>query len=686
MLDGGAAGDVDRRHRARSARGSATARSCRSPRACARTAAADARRTRCAGSPPSSTARGRWVEQPELAAHDRRDAPPRARRRGLVRGRTASASATAGSRSSTSPPAGTSRCRTRTGRSGSPTTASSTTTASCARELVAARAPLPLAQRHRGRRSTPTRSGATTACERFDGMFAFARLGRARAAPDRSRATASASSRSTDASTTAGWCSARRSRSLLAAGVPRRVDAAGARRVLHLPERLLRPDAVRRACARFPPGTCSRPTQTAVEVEPLLGPRVRARRVALAEASGASDVREALEAAVDRQLVSDVPVGSYLSGGMDSGSLVALASRRAPRLMTFTGGFDLTSVERARARLRRARVGASRSRAASAPSTTRWSCTRATWPGCCPTSSGTSRTCASGMCYQNHYVARLASKFVKVALVGRRRRRALRRLSVALRARRGPARRRTTSSARYFDYWCRLVPPAEHGSLLHRRHARGGRRHRPVRRLPRRARAGARASTRSRRRSTSRRKTFLHGLLVVEDRVSMAHCLEARVPFLDNELVDLARRIPSQLQCSGGEGKPLLRRAAAGLLPGRDRREAASRASARRTSPGTAGPTMDYIRAHPARRPQPLARASSSPTRCGGRLAEHVEGRVNHRLLIWSLLSSSGGTGSSWTASCRPRSRSRAPCAPTPAPDGRMYAARAAERARPAVG
>src|SRR5262249_14156041 len=39
-------------------------------------------------------------------------------------------------------------------------------------------------------------------------------------------------------------------------------------------------------------------------------------------------------------------------------------------------------------------------------------------------------------------------------------------------------------------------------------------------------------------------KTFLHGLLVVEDKVSMAHSLESRVPFLDNDLVDFACRLP----------------------------------------------------------------------------------------------------------------------------------------------
>jgi len=35
-------------------------------------------------------------------------------------------------------------------------------------------------------------------------------------------------------------------------------------------------------------------------------------------------------------------------------------------------------------------------------------------------------------------------------------------------------------------------------------------------------------------------RTFLHGLLVVEDKLSMAHGLETRVPFLDNDLVDFA--------------------------------------------------------------------------------------------------------------------------------------------------
>jgi asparagine synthase (glutamine-hydrolysing) len=51
------------------------------------------------------------------------------------------------------------------------------------------------------------------------------------------------------------------------------------------------------------------------------------------------------------------------------------------------------------------------------------------------------------------------------------------------------------------------------------------------------------------------------------DRVSMAHSLEVRVPFLDHRVVELAARIPSRLKVRRGTTKFLLRHAARGLVP-----------------------------------------------------------------------------------------------------------------------
>jgi asparagine synthase (glutamine-hydrolysing) len=62
-------------------------------------------------------------------------------------------------------------------------------------------------------------------------------------------------------------------------------------------------------------------------------------------------------------------------------------------------------------------------------------------------------------------------------------------------------------------------------------------------------------------------QTGLQSLLHVEDRVSMAVSLESRVPLLDPRIVELMARIPPRIKFKGGEMKYLFKRAITGLLP-----------------------------------------------------------------------------------------------------------------------
>jgi asparagine synthase (glutamine-hydrolysing) len=62
-------------------------------------------------------------------------------------------------------------------------------------------------------------------------------------------------------------------------------------------------------------------------------------------------------------------------------------------------------------------------------------------------------------------------------------------------------------------------------------------------------------------------KTYLVELLMKQDNMSMAASIESRVPFLDHELVEWATRVPASVQIRGGAGKQILKKAMEDLLP-----------------------------------------------------------------------------------------------------------------------
>jgi asparagine synthase (glutamine-hydrolysing) len=60
---------------------------------------------------------------------------------------------------------------------------------------------------------------------------------------------------------------------------------------------------------------------------------------------------------------------------------------------------------------------------------------------------------------------------------------------------------------------------------------------------------------------------MVNDYLLVDDRMSMAHSIEERVPFLDRDLVDFGFSLPIHLKMRGGKTKGLFRKAMEGKLP-----------------------------------------------------------------------------------------------------------------------
>ena len=364
--------------------------------------------------------------------------------------------------------------------------------------------------------------------------------------------------------------------------------------------------------------------------------------------------------AVTRQLVSDVQVASYLSGGMDSGSITAVARQQLGRLLTFTGGFDLSSAsglelgfdERANSELLSNLLKTEHYEIVLHAGDMEHVMPELIWH---------LEDLRVGQCYPNYYVARLAGKFVKVVLSGAGGDELFG--GYPWRYYRGANSHGSHDYFNnYYNFWQRLVPDEEKRCLFNA-HARSEVNGHSTFEVFRSVLAPASLPLETRENFINASlyfelKTFLHGLLVVEDKVSMAHSLETRVPFLDNDLVDFALRVPVQMKLrrldasmtldeddtrmrrqamQTGDGKIVLRRAMSRVIP----EDVTSRTKQGFSAPDASwfrGESIDYIN-RLLRDPRARIYELLEPAYVARKLDEHSAGRFNHRLLIWSLLS-----------------------------------------------
>lgn len=364
--------------------------------------------------------------------------------------------------------------------------------------------------------------------------------------------------------------------------------------------------------------------------------------------------------AVHRQLVSDVPLGGYLSGGMDSGSITAIAAEKLPYLKTFTCGFDLHSasgLEMAYDEREKAEYMSYLFKTEHYEMVLK----AGDMERILPVVVNHLEEPRVGQSYPNYYAANLASKFVKVVLSGAgsdelfggypwRYYRAVVNDSF------------DDYIDKYYKFWQRLIPNKEVKKVFSPiwtdvKHVWT----RDIFRDVFMHKKDLRTQTPEDYINNSlylEAKTFLHGLLVVEDKLSMANGMETRVPFLDNDLVDFAMKLPvkyklrnlqevirinenepgskeNKYYAKTKDGKLLLRKVMKRYMP----MEITGAVKQGFSAPDASwfkGDSIDFVKrilGKKARIYEYLDYISVSKL-----LNEHFEGRNNRRLLIWSLL------------------------------------------------
>jgi asparagine synthase (glutamine-hydrolysing) len=364
--------------------------------------------------------------------------------------------------------------------------------------------------------------------------------------------------------------------------------------------------------------------------------------------------------AVNRQLVSDVEIGAYLSGGMDSGSITAIATQQFPYLKTFTCGFDLSSAsgielgfdERIKAEAMSARFKTEHYEII---------LKAGDMERCLPKLAWHLEEPRVGQSYPNFYAAKLASKFVKVVLSGSGGDELFG--GYPWRYYRGANSQNFEHYIdEYYSYWQRLVSNSELKKMFapiwtdvdkvwtrdifkNVFTAHDNELQQPEDYINHSLYFEA--------------KTFLHGLFVVEDKLSMAHGLENRVPFMDNDLVDFAMQCPVGLKLNNlkevlkinendpgnkssqyfqktNDGKQILRDVMKRYIPD----EIAQSEKKGFSSPDSSwfrGESIDFVKEKTFNSNGGIYRYLDKET-TQELVKEHLNGKKNRRLFIWSLL------------------------------------------------
>ena len=318
---------------------------------------------------------------------------------------------------------------------------------------------------------------------------------------------------------------------------------------------------------------------------PMMEP---AREVGLAAAS--QEFEAMFRRAVTSHLLADVPVGAFLSGGVDSGAVVAMAAGNSAKpMMSFASTFRGLSEfdESPYARQVAALYGTEHHEFDLTPNLVE-ALPRIVWHADEPF--------AISSALPLYFLAQLARQHVKVVLTGdggdevfagytwrhvdfgevgagpaARWRRLARRLLDGLTGRHGPARAAVEGSSagrdeRYVHSFC-CYQDEELGGLLTSAAAERVRRAWADNITQRYYDRFTNADQLRRKLYADLKSTLVSEMLTKVDRMTMASGLEARVPFLDHHLVEWAFRIPSAHKMRDREGKLLVKKAMERHLP-----------------------------------------------------------------------------------------------------------------------